>query len=141
MEFKWNELEKWLENQKLPQGFEMLREPGWVEQFVRNMMSKSIPETEKIFNSDIDVAVKESDQFIHLSFMPPVGCQIRKLRIQTRENLVRISGFPNGLTKEVSLPAMIRAKECRAYMKDGIVRIKLRKRAGRRSWSEHSIIE
>ena len=141
MEFKWSELEQWLENQKLPQGFEMLREPGWVEQFVRNMMSKSIPETEKVFNNNIDVAVKESEQFVHLSFMPPAGCQIRKLRIQTREDLVRISGFPNNAVKEVPMPALIRAKECRAYIKDGIIRIKLRKRAVRRSWSQHSIIE
>ena len=140
MEFNWSDLEKWLESQKLPEGFEMLREPGWVEQFVRNMMSRSIPESEEAFHNEINVAVTESDQFVHLSFMPPPGCQIRRLRIKAREDAVRISGFPNGASKEVSMPALIRAKECRAYYKEGIVRIKLRKRAVRRGWVDHSII-
>lgn len=141
MDFKWSDLEKWLESQRLPQGFEMLRKPGWVEQFVRNMMMRSIPESEEEFNSEVEVAVTESEQFVHLSFMPPPGCHIRKLRIKTREDAVRISGFPNGVSKVVSLPARIRAKECRAYIKEGIVRVRLRKSSTRRGWVEHCIIE
>ncbi len=139
MDFKWSDLEKWLENQKFPKSIEALKEPGWVEQFVRNMLSNAMPETRSATDEDVEVSFNESEQFLVLTFFPPAGSNIRKLRIQTREDAIRISGLPNGGSKEIELPKLVRAKQCRAYMKDGAVKIKMRKRIGNRSWTEYSI--
>lgn len=138
MNFKWTELEKWVESQKLPEDFAKLREPGWIEQFVRNMMEHTLPETTKAFRNEVDVAIAEQDNYIILSFNLPEGSDLRKLKFYVREDRVKISGLPDGKSKEVKLPDLVRTKQVLSSKKGDIIKIRLQKRTPAKGWTEHN---
>ncbi|MFD2116089.1 hypothetical protein ACFSTH_05000 [Paenibacillus yanchengensis] len=138
MSFKWTDLEKWLELQKLPDDFAKLREPGWIEQFVRNIMEQTMPETTRAFMNEVDVAILNEDNYIYLSFKLPDETDVRKLKFYVREDRVKISGFPNGKSKEVKLPELVRTKNVLSSRKDDIIKLRLQKRTPAKAWTEHN---
>ncbi|MFF2482023.1 Hsp20/alpha crystallin family protein [Paenibacillus sp. NPDC058071] len=131
MTSKWDELERWMEGQKLPKGFDVLREPDWVEQFVRKMMTKSLPEAAGMMQQQDDgPSVFETHHFVFVKFPLPSGVERDSLRLFVREDRIRIDGLPGDRKETVKLPKPVKPKICRALVKNGVLQIKLRKRPG-----------
>lgn len=139
MSSNWDDLERWMEGQQLPRGFEVLREPDWVERFVRRMMTKSLPEIAGRMTGTGSAATTESKQYIGVTLKLPPGTDQGALRLFVREDAVRVDGLPGGKQELVKLPKLVKPKVCRASVKDGTLHVKLRKRAGIRAFHEHTI--
>ncbi|MFD1955886.1 Hsp20/alpha crystallin family protein [Paenibacillus thailandensis] len=129
MASKWDELERWMEGQKLPKGFEVLREPDWVEQFVRKLMTKALPDAAGVMpGPPPSVSTFETHHFVIVKFKLPPGTRQQDLQLLVKSDKVKIQGLPEGKTETVKLPAPVLPRKCRALAKDGILQIKLRKR-------------
>lgn len=139
MALNWDDLERWLEGQQLPQGFEALKEPEWVERFVRRMMTKSLPDIAGRITGKGSAAVTESKQFITVKFKLPSGCEQTAIRLYVKEDLLRIEGLPGGRHEIVRLRKLVKPGVCRAVVKNRMLYIKLRKRTGYRKLYEHPI--
>ncbi|RJG17853.1 Hsp20/alpha crystallin family protein, partial [Paenibacillus thiaminolyticus] len=51
----------------------------------------------------------------------------RDLQVSVSPNQLKIEGLPENQTFVVQLPVLVKARECRASYKDGILQIKVRK--------------
>ncbi|MGO4107325.1 Hsp20/alpha crystallin family protein [Paenibacillus sp. YAF4_2] len=131
MEKKWDELERWLDGQRLPKGFDVMKEPDWVEQFVRKMMTKSLPAAA---NSILDQAEEEgisffeTHHFLLVKFHLPREVNREDLRLLVRDDRLRIEGLPNNQKETIKLPKLVQPKICRALVKNFVLQVKLRKR-------------
>ncbi|MCR2803144.1 hypothetical protein [Paenibacillus soyae] len=139
MSSNWDDLERWMEGQQLPRGFEVLREPDWVEKFVRRMMTKSLPEIAGRITGTGAARATESKQYIGVTLKLPPGTDYGALRLFVREDAVRVEGLPGGKHELIKLPKLVKPKVCRASVKEGTLHVKLRKRAGSRAFHEHTI--
>ncbi|WP_042162722.1 Hsp20/alpha crystallin family protein [Paenibacillus gorillae] len=140
MASKWDDLERWMEGQKLPKGFDLLKEPDWVEQFVRKMMTKALPEAAGAMSSQgDDPSFFETHHFVIVKFPLPPGVNRDELRLYVREDRIRIEGLPENRTETVKLPKPVKPRICRALVKNGILQVKLRKRPGARTYYEADI--
>jgi hypothetical protein len=129
---KWDELERWLDGQRLPKGFDVMKEPDWVEKFVRKMMTKSLPAAA---NSIMDQAEEnegisffETHHFILVKFHLPREVKREELRLYVRDDRLRIEGLPNGQKEMIKLPKLVKPTICQAVVKNYILQVKLRKR-------------
>jgi HSP20 family molecular chaperone IbpA len=131
MEKKWDELERWLDGQRLPKGFDVMKEPDWVEQFVSKMMTKSLPAAA---NSILDQAEEEgisffeTHHFLLVKFHLPREVNREDLRLLVRDDRLRIEGLPNNQKETIKLPKLVQPKICRAVVKNFVLQVKLRKR-------------
>ncbi|ANY68647.1 hypothetical protein BBD42_20855 [Paenibacillus sp. BIHB 4019] len=140
MDSKWDELERWVEGQKLPKGFDVLREPDWVEQFVRKMMTKALPEAAgAIAEQASPYSFSQSEQFIIVKFPLPAHVRSEELRLWVKEDRLRVEGLPGNRKELIKLPVGVRPRVCRAIVKDGELRVKLRKRPVGRKYYEADI--
>ncbi|WP_168119270.1 Hsp20/alpha crystallin family protein [Paenibacillus sp. HB172176] len=139
MAANWDELEQWMEGQQLPKGFEMLREPDWVEQFVRRMMTKTLPEAASNMSGVKSSAIKESKTHLFVQIKLPHHAVYEDIRLKAREDRVFVEGLPGGKRKAVKLPTLVSPRYCQASIKGGILKIKLRKRGTNRRTIEHTI--
>lgn len=140
MTSKWDELERWMEGQKLPKGFDVLREPDWVEQFVRKMMTKALPEAAQAMSGQSDTfSFFETHHFIIVKFPLPKQVNKEDLKLFIREDRIRIEGLPNNHIETIQLPKPVRPKICRALVKSRVLQVKLRKRPGSRTYYEADI--
>lgn len=139
MASNWDDLERWMEGQQLPKGFEVLREPDWVERFVRKMMTKSLPEIAGKITGTGTSATKESKLYITVIYKLPPGAERDKIRLFVREDLLRIEGLPGGKSETVKLPKLVKPQVCQAAIRDGELQVKLKKRQRLRKVHEHSI--
>ncbi|MUT66719.1 Hsp20/alpha crystallin family protein [Paenibacillus sp. NEAU-GSW1] len=140
MASKWDDLERWMEGQKLPKGFEVLKEPDWVEQFVRKMMTKALPEAAQAMNGIAEEATTfETHHFILVKFPLPAGTKRDDLKLFVREDRIKVEGLPDNRTETIKLPRPVKPRICRALVKNGILQVKLRKRPGTRTYYETTI--
>ncbi|MFC4777426.1 Hsp20/alpha crystallin family protein [Paenibacillus sp. GCM10023252] len=140
MASKWDEMERWMERQQLPQGFEKLREPGWIEQFVGRMMTRALPEAaETLTKRPANAQFFETHHFVVVKFTLPANTEPEQLRLFIREDLVRLDGLPGGKQEKIKLPKRVQPRRCRALVQDGVLQIKLRKRPGTRTYHEAPI--
>jgi HSP20 family molecular chaperone IbpA len=138
---KWDELERWMEGQRLPRGFEVLREPDWVEQYVRNMMTKALPEAAGVMIGGGSASFSETRGFVHVKIKLPEGSDLEQLRLLVREDRLRLEGLPGGKAETIKLPKLVRPKWCQALHKNGTLRVKLKKRPTSRTVHEAVIRE
>ncbi|RIX54160.1 hypothetical protein D3P08_07925 [Paenibacillus nanensis] len=139
MASNWDELERWMEGQQLPKGFEVLREPDWVERFVRRMMTKSLPEIAGKITGTGAAATKESKLYLTVLYKLPPGADRDNVRLFVREDALRIEGLPGGKSESVKLPKLVKPRLCHAVVKAGELQVKLKKRQGLRKVHEHLI--
>lgn len=139
MASNWDDLERWMEGQQLPRGFEVLREPDWVEKFVRRMMTKALPDVAGHMTGSGSAHTSESKLYIGVKFKLPPGCVRESLRLRVKADALRIDGLPDGKYEVVKLPKLVRPRICQAAVRDGTLHVKLRKRPPSRKYYEHSI--
>lgn len=138
---KWDELERWMEGQRLPKGFELLREPDWVEQYVRKMMTKALPEAAGAMIGKGMATFSESRHFLQVKIILPDGIEREMLRLFVREDRLRLEGLPGGKTETIKLPKLVKPRICKTLLKNGILQVKLRKRPGLKTYYEAVIRE
>lgn len=117
-----------MEGQQLPKGFEMLREPDWVQSFVRKMMTKSMPEIAGRMTGNSTAKTTETKLHLGVKLKLPSGYDRDSIRLYVREDRIRVEGLPNGMHETVKLPKLVNPRICQAVVKDGMLQIKLRKR-------------
>lgn len=128
MASNWDDLEKWMEGQQLPRGFEVLREPDWVERFVRKLMTKSLPEVAGRMTGRGTAETKESKLYLDVKLKLPAGYERESIKLLVREDMLRIEGLPGGKREMVKLPKLVKPRVCQAVVRDGTLHVKLRKR-------------
>ncbi|MCA0754547.1 Hsp20/alpha crystallin family protein [Paenibacillus sp. N4] len=141
MASKWDELERWMEGQRLPKGFELLREPDWVEQYVRKMMTKALPEAAGAMIGKGMATFSESRHFLQVKIILPEGFEREMLRLMVREDRLRLEGLPGGKTETIKLPKLVKPRICKTLLKNGILQVKLRKRPALKTYHEAVIRE
>lgn len=136
---KWDDLERWMEGQQLPKGFEVLREPDWVERYVRKMLTKALPEAAGAIIGSSSVTFSETAQYVIVKINLPSGFEREKLRLFVREDRIRIDGFPNGKSETIKLPKLVKPRVCKSLLKENVLHVKLQKRKTNRTYHEHVI--
>lgn len=135
MASKWDDLERWMEGQKLPKGFEAMQEPDWVEQFVRKLMTKALPDAAGVLPNPASAASTfETHHFVIVKFKLPLGTLQENLQLLVKSDKIKIQGLPDGRAETVKLPRPIHPRHCRALVKDGVLQVKLRKREDGRKY-------
>ncbi len=139
MSSNWDDLERWLERQQLPKGMDILKEPDWVERFVRNMMTKSLPEAAGVLgrNQSADISIKGG--YVYIEWKLPSDCEPERLTLHVTEKKVRVSGLKGSKKVDIKLPCLVLPRQCRAHTANGILYIKLRKRRSRTAVFQHGI--
>ncbi|MNZ92350.1 hypothetical protein D3C78_1113730 [compost metagenome] len=133
---KWDDLERWMERQQLPKGFEVLREPDWVERYVRKMMTKALPEAAGAMIGNGEASFSEAGQFIIAAIKLPAGYDKDRLRLYVREDRLKLEGLPDGKIETIKLPKLVKPRVCKTLLKDDVLKVKLRKRPTIRTYYE-----
>jgi HSP20 family molecular chaperone IbpA len=133
---KWDDMERWMERQQLPKGFELLREPDWVEQYVRKMMTKSLPEAAGALIGGGSATFSETRHFVHVKINLPNGYDKELLRLFVREDRLRLDGLPGGKSETIKLPKLVKPRLCKTLVKNDVLHVKLQKRPTNRNYHE-----
>ncbi|WP_053377868.1 Hsp20/alpha crystallin family protein [Paenibacillus sp. FJAT-27812] len=136
MASKWDDMERWMERQQLPKGFELLREPDWVEQYVRKMMTKSLPEAAGALIGGGSATFSETRHFVHVKINLPNGYDKELLRLFVREDRLRLDGLPGGKSETIKLPKLVKPRVCKTLVKNDVLHVKLQKRPTNRNYHE-----
>lgn len=136
MASKWDDLERWMERQQLPKGFELLREPNWVEQYVRKMMTKALPEAAGAMIGSGSASFSETRHFVHVKIDLPNDYEREQLKLFVREDRLRLEGLPDGKVETIKLPQLVKPRVCQTLIKDDVLKVKLKKRPPLRSYHE-----
>ena len=139
MTSRWDELERWMEGQRLPRGFEIMREPDWVEQYVRRMMTKALPEAAGVISGSHAATCKEGKKFFHVKIKLPDHADKALLRLRVREDRLIVDGLPDGNSETVKLSKLVLPRSGKASVRDGYLYIKLAKRPIKRFVQEIKI--
>jgi hypothetical protein len=133
---KWDDMERWMERQQLPKGFELLREPEWVEQYVRKMMTKALPEAAGVLIGGGSATFSETRHFIQVKINLPDGYDKELLRLFVREDRLRLDGLPDGKSETIKLPKLVKPRICKTLVKESVLHVKLQKRPTNRTYHE-----
>lgn len=133
---KWDDLERWMETQQLPKGFELLREPHWVEQYVRKMLNKALPEAAGVRIGGGSATFSETDHYVLVKIKLPDDYDKELLRLFIREDRLRVDGLPNGKKETVKLPSLVKPRVCKTLLKGSVLQVKLQKRPVNRTYHE-----
>lgn len=125
-----------MEGQRLPKGFEVLQEPNWVEQYVRKMMTKSLPEAAGLLADSGNATFSETRHFVHVKIQLPDGYDRDQLRLFVREDRLRVEGLPSGKSETIKLPKLVKPRACKTLVKAGMLQVKLQKRPMNRTYHE-----
>lgn len=136
MASKWDDMEKWMERQQMPKGFELLREPDWVEQYVRKMMTKALPEAAGVMIGGGSATFSETRSYLNVKINLPTGFEKEQLRLFVREDRLRLEGLPGGKPEIIKLPKLVKPRVCKTLVKDGVMQVKLQKRPPNRTYHE-----
>ncbi len=120
----------------MPKGFELLREPDWVEQYVRKMMTKALPEAAGVMIGGGSATFSETRSFLHVKINLPTGFEKEQLRLFVREDRLRLDGLPGGKPEIIKLPKLVKPRVCKTLIKDGVLQVKLQKRPTNRTYHE-----
>lgn len=117
-----------MEGQQLPRGFEVIREPDWVEKFVKGLMTKALPEASEQIRDEPAPGFAETKQFITVQCRLQAGARKGDIALYVREDRLRIVDRQSGNRRIIPLPVLVKPRICRAAVKNGILYVKLRKR-------------
>ncbi|MFC5652169.1 Hsp20/alpha crystallin family protein [Paenibacillus solisilvae] len=131
MASQWDELEKWMEYQQLPKGFDVFSQQDWVSDYVRKLMTKAMPAAASVFgNSKADIA--ETKRFITVTYPLGEDADLTEISLLVREDRLKLSGLKGGKDETIKLPKLVVARSCVARYDGIVLSIKLRKRVPRK---------
>lgn len=137
MASSWDELEKWMEFQQLPKGFDVFAQQDWVSDYVRKVMTKALPAAASVLsNSKADIA--ETKRYINVTYPLGEDADLTQLSLFVREDQLRLSGLKGGKVDTIKLPKLVITRSCMARYDGSVLNIKLRKRIPRKR--EHEAI-
>jgi len=127
MEEGFNDLEKWMEKQRLPKDFDMLSQPDWIGEYVRSMMVKAIPAASSVLNAS-KAKITESKQYMIIIYPLGGNADLSRIRLVAQEDRIRLSGHREGETEVIKLPRMVIPDSCQASYDGTQLKVRLRKR-------------
>lgn len=131
MASQWEELEKWMRGQKLPSGFDLFRDPSWVENYVRGMVSKALPAVGNALGTGV-ADISESKRYVTVAYPVDAGADLSGLRVLVREDKMKIDGLPGGKSETIKLPHLVLPERASAVLEGNSLTVKMVKRAGRK---------
>ncbi|OXM84754.1 Hsp20/alpha crystallin family protein [Paenibacillus rigui] len=137
--FKWDQMEKLL-GSKLPalpsaQQMDMLNDTSWVEDYVQQVLTKSMP----VLGSSNKRSAGSAEVFdTHNYVIVKVKMSDQKCSptVKVRVDQVRFDGMENGTKKIVPLPCHVIPHTSRSSFKDGILQVKMRKKKINKTYYE-----
>ncbi|TYP72711.1 hypothetical protein BCM02_108366 [Paenibacillus methanolicus] len=140
MASQWEELEKWMKGQKLPSGFDLFRDPSWVENYVRGMVSKALPAVGSALGTGV-ADVSETKRYVTVVYPVDAGADLSRLRVLVREDKMRIDGLPGGKSETVKLPTLVLPDRATAILEGNALTVKMLKRTGRKKVADVGIVK
>ncbi|MFB9330614.1 hypothetical protein ACFFSY_32115 [Paenibacillus aurantiacus] len=138
MASQWEELEKWMRGQKLPTGFDLFRDPSWVENYVRGMVSKALPAVGNALGTGV-ADVTETSRYVTIVYPVDAGSDLSQLRVLVREDKMRIDGLPGGKSETVKLPHLVLPERAAAVLEGNSLIVKIPKRPRRKKVADVTI--
>jgi HSP20 family molecular chaperone IbpA len=127
MATNWEELEKWMEEQQLPKGFDIFRQSEWIENYVKSMMNKAIPAASSAFQTT-NANVLETKRHVIVTYPIGEAADLSAVRLLAKEDRLKLSGLPGGENETIRLPKLVLPRTCQAEYDGAVLKIKLRKR-------------
>ncbi|WP_282941990.1 Hsp20/alpha crystallin family protein [Paenibacillus sp. RC67] len=135
---RWEAIESIL-GTKLPnlqsdQHLELWKDTSWVEEYVKNILEKSLPKRGQIKSLSKEPSeIFETHHFVIMKMnMPDNANPIVKIRTDQ----VKIEGLSGTNSQVVRLPCHIDPRQSRASYKDGVLQIKMKKKKFNKSYHE-----
>lgn len=137
----WDELERWMDGQRLPKGFgTLLDQPDWIEGYVRKMMTRALPAAASVLSGS-RADIKETKNFVIVAYPLGEGADIGRLRLVAFEDRIKLYGVKGGKAEIVKLPKLVKPRTCEARYDGSMLKIRLRKRPPSKRSFEAAIIE
>ena len=106
MASSWDELEKWMEYQQLPKGFDVFTQQDWVSDYVRKHNDQSNACRRFVFgNSKADIA--ETKRYINVTYPLGEDADLSQLSLLVREDRLKLSGLKGGKDETIKLPKLV----------------------------------
>ncbi|MFD0713707.1 hypothetical protein [Paenibacillus sp. GCM10027626] len=128
-------LTDWIKRQQRKGEKGVLRDPAWIENYVMQMISETVPTVAAAMLSATSavprqsgVTVKETKRYVLAQLELPKSTYIADVRLQVREDRIRICGLAKGKKKIIKLPALVMPRYSRAYIEGSALKIRMRKR-------------
>ncbi|GGD65447.1 hypothetical protein [Paenibacillus nasutitermitis] len=127
MAFDFDDLEKWMDKQQLPKGFDLFRQPDWIEDYVRKMMTKAMPAASSVIRQS-KAEITESKSYVTVSYPLGENVEISKVRLVAREDHIKLSGLEGERKEVIKLPRLVLPRSCQAVYDGNLLKVKLRRR-------------
>lgn len=120
----------------------IVKDPGWVQNYVQDILSKSLPQAESIlsqwgkdhtgqgggfFDTTLRSDVFETHRSVIARVRIPANIDPYALRASAEPHLLKIEGLPDGKKMNIRLPAMVKTQGTRANFKNGVLEIRMTK--------------
>ncbi|MBB3114408.1 hypothetical protein FHS18_006529 [Paenibacillus phyllosphaerae] len=138
MASQWEELEKWMQGQQLPKGFDLFRNPDWVENYVRSLVTKSLPSAAASLGTGL-ADIKETKRSLVITYPLGEEADLTKLRVLIREDKLRIAGMAEGKGETITLPKLVVPSKSSVHYEGASLVVKIMKRQPRRRVHEAEI--
>ncbi|AJY77293.1 Hsp20/alpha crystallin family protein [Paenibacillus beijingensis] len=136
---KWEDMQSWLAKQQLPKGFDMMKEADWVGRLVRQMMTSAMEGQRQNEGGQSRAEFVETQRHLLVKIALPQAAAPDSLRLLVREDRLKITGLPGQEEERIKLPKPVIPRACQAAYRNGILKVKLRKRPFNRSYLETAI--
>jgi len=127
MAFDFEDLEKWMDKQQLPKGFDLFRQPDWIEDYVRKMMIKAMPAASSALSLS-KAEISESKSFVSVVYPLGENADMSRIRLVAKEDHIKLSGLEGGRKEIIKLPRLVLPRSCQAAYDGKLLKVKLRKR-------------
>lgn len=98
---------------------------NWVENYVQRIL-KNVPGVSNT-NQALSHEIFQTHHFVFIKIKVPDSIRERDMQVSVSSNQLKIEGLPENQSFVVQLPVLVKARECRASYKDGVLQIKVRK--------------
>lgn len=137
MAMQWEQLEKWLRHQSRQINWDNLKDSKWVEEFLSNFVPNQ--EADKKTAHAQRWEIKEGKNVLEVLYPLPKQYDPDELLLYVREDCIRIEGLPFDHAEIIRLPKLVKARICKAQIKDNKLVIRLLKRAKSTKFYSHTI--
>ncbi|WP_274650427.1 Hsp20/alpha crystallin family protein [Paenibacillus humicola] len=131
METEWEELERWMENQRLPKGFERMQQPDWIDAYVRNMIAKALPAAASAAGK-VTADIAETKLSVTVKFPLGENADLDRIRLVAMEDRIKLSGLGENNPATIRLPKLVLPHTCDAHYDGAVLTVRLRKRPTRK---------
>lgn len=116
------------------QAAELIRQPGWISDYVQEAIGRAMPALEGVASSYPEIF--ETHNFVIVKIKLPAGTDNTRLELKAKADRLQVAGIPGRGVLEQKLPCLVAAPHGRALVRNGVLQIKLRKlQADNRYWT------